>query len=261
MNDAQVRLVDAIQANDVERVTELIEQTGIDCNFACNEDGDAPLHLAVRSGKLPLVKVLIEKGKAEVTAQYDRWRAAPINVAARRGHLHIVRLLVEEYNCPVDIQQKDGHTALSLAELYQHTEVIKLLQSLRTGRLTDAITKGDFRKVRELMEQGTDPNCIVNANNDTPLHLAAHNGHLQTVRLLVEHKANPNAINDLGALPIHIAARYETCKHFELICSHAGLVHKDPEQSHYLVALPTCHENGAVLDTTRGQKSVKNAGV
>lgn len=44
-------------------------------------------------------------------------------------------------------------------------------------------------------------------DDQTPLHCAARMGHKELVKLLLDHKANPNATTTAGQTPLHIAAR------------------------------------------------------
>lgn len=44
-------------------------------------------------------------------------------------------------------------------------------------------------------------------DDQTPLHCAARMGHKELVKLLLEHKANPDATTTAGHTPLHIAAR------------------------------------------------------
>lgn len=44
-------------------------------------------------------------------------------------------------------------------------------------------------------------------DDQTPLHCAARMGHKELVKLLLEHKANPNSTTTAGHTPLHIAAR------------------------------------------------------
>lgn len=44
-------------------------------------------------------------------------------------------------------------------------------------------------------------------DDQTPLHCAARMGHKELVKLLLEHKANPDSATTAGHTPLHIAAR------------------------------------------------------
>ncbi len=44
-------------------------------------------------------------------------------------------------------------------------------------------------------------------DDQTPLHCAARMGHKELVKLLLDHKANPNSTTTAGHTPLHIAAR------------------------------------------------------
>jgi len=69
----------------------------------------------------------------------------------------------------------------------------------------DAASVGDLERVRELLEEGIDPNAR-DAHGETPLHKAASEGHVHVARLLLEHGANPNARDEVGWTPLHWAA-------------------------------------------------------
>jgi len=68
-----------------------------------------------------------------------------------------------------------------------------------------AARNGDLIKVQTLLENGADPNAKDNAGH-TPLHWAAHLGHVEIVELLLERGANPNAEDNYGSTPLHEAA-------------------------------------------------------
>lgn len=48
---------------------------------------------------------------------------------------------------------------------------------------------------------------LVGQDDQTPLHCAARMGHKELVKLLLEHKANPNSTTTAGHTPLHIASR------------------------------------------------------
>jgi ankyrin repeat protein len=80
-----------------------------------------------------------------------------------------------------------------------------------SSALSKAATIGQTRVVRELLQQpGIDINWQdPDSGSCTALHRACHNGHLEVVKLLVEHGASIEATNDEGMTPILEAAGLE----------------------------------------------------
>ena len=64
---------------------------------------------------------------------------------------------------------------------------------------------GSSPVVRVLLEHGADPNVAERSTGATPLHDAARTGFLETVRLLVEARADPQARDSAGCLPVDLA--------------------------------------------------------
>ena len=61
-----------------------------------------------------------------------------------------------------------------------------------TGLLWEGAKKGDTSKVREALEEGADVNSVANNNGSTSLHIASCDGHVEVVKLLLDHGADPN---------------------------------------------------------------------
>jgi len=52
--------------------------------------------------------------------------------------------------------------------------------------LIKAVINNDVRRVGELLNQGANPNTVMDTDNVTPLHYAAQNNALEVIPLLVE---------------------------------------------------------------------------
>jgi ankyrin repeat protein len=63
------------------------------------------------------------------------------------------------------------------------------------------------KTIRFLIARGASVHAR-DANESTPLHLAAKAGHLEAVKVLLEHKADPNTREKAQWTPLHEAVTY-----------------------------------------------------
>ncbi|XP_023575024.1 ankyrin repeat domain-containing protein 66 isoform X2 [Octodon degus] len=75
-------------------------------------------------------------------------------------------------------------------------------------RLHQAVAVGDYSTVKRILRRGLcNPNHKdADWNDRTPLHWAAIRGHVEVLRLLLEHGARPCLVTDVGWTPAHFAA-------------------------------------------------------
>lgn len=71
--------------------------------------------------------------------------------------------------------------------------------------LFDAVQAGNEKAVIMLIEKGADPNAI-NDMGASPLHFAAVSGEIILIRNLLENGANPNIKDEVGTSPLHLAS-------------------------------------------------------
>jgi len=168
--------------------------------FAASPSGDTALHEAVRSRRLEVVTFLVEKG-------------ADVNLADKAGRrpidLDIITPEIKEYllaretvkpNNPLDdssipvIAKKTERQKLSEYVCDKYKE--RQQWSLDSG-LTTAVIFQRTDDVGELLACGANPNAEEYAGR-TLLHEAAKRGNETIVMLLVEGKADVNALDDEG---------------------------------------------------------------
>lgn len=103
----------------------------------------------------------------------------PLTLAAIRGSLEIARLLLD-HKADVNAKNSDGETPLLIAAGW-HQE--------------------NSAFVRLLIERGADVKAK-GSDGQTALHKAARSNHVETMRLLLERKSDPNALDNDDATPL-----------------------------------------------------------
>lgn len=101
-------------------------------NIQSSQTGQTPLHLAVRHGRVVMVRLLLSCG-ADANIQ-DKEGTTALMFASERGHTHIARLLLERSQCDLNLADKHGRTALSIAMQGSHSDTASLLKAHAKAR-------------------------------------------------------------------------------------------------------------------------------
>ncbi|XP_056599712.1 KN motif and ankyrin repeat domain-containing protein 4-like isoform X2 [Triplophysa dalaica] len=126
-------MTSAESPGDLKVIQQLIELG--DVNSRVGQVGQTALHLAVRHGRILLVRLLLAQG-ADPNAR-DHAGTTPLMCACERGHVSVVQILLEEANCDVNLKDKGGRNALSLATQASHTEIVNLLKGRTETKSSD----------------------------------------------------------------------------------------------------------------------------
>lgn len=146
----------------------------------------ASLFDAVWAGNMQEVNYYIAQGNS--LKKNEEHRIPPLNAAVYLEHFEIAKALLEKGANVHEMEDESGWTALHEAA---------------------AKNRIDFAQL--LVEFGVDVNATAHANTergfndfgDTPLIVAACNGHLEMVKFLVDHGANINKSDNNGITPLH----------------------------------------------------------
>ena len=153
------------------------------CNPACvTWLGVTPLHYACSSGKLDIVKFLVEECHCDLS-EHDV-QGTPLHSAClENGSIDIVRFLIVDHNCDPASRGNLGTTPLHCACSSGKLDIVKFL----------------------VEECHCDPR-VCDGNSNTPLHCACEEGNFDIVRyLIVEYHCDPAGRGELGRTPLHYA--------------------------------------------------------
>ena len=94
------------------------------CDKEAKNDGQTPLHLAIRVGNMKAAKFLVDAG-CDKDAKDDMGNT-PLHHAIYEPNMELAKLLVEA-GCDKEVKNNDGFTPLHLATNVNNMEVTKLL--------------------------------------------------------------------------------------------------------------------------------------
>lgn len=198
-------------------LTLYILSKGADLN-AQDECNWTPLHHAVYSGNVDIVRFLINQG-----ANYNITdnEGTPVYYAFQYGHVRIVKYFIEEKGIdPMAPINEYGSTLFGEAIVGGDLDTIEYLMSRKdvtydcSDLLEMAISNGHLDVVEHLVEErGVDVN-FVGENGWTPLLYAVERDYIEIVKYLIEMGAYINTTAKDGTTALHIAA--EDCN-FDMV--------------------------------------------
>jgi len=125
--------------------------------------------------------------------------------AAYSNNLSAIRSLIEHRRIPLNLQNYDGESALSVAVMNNNYDIAKFL-----------------------IDRGADLN-MANYRCESPLHQAVVLGNIDISRLLIEGGSYVDAEDECGETPLHFAVREDQVEIVEYLLS----IGADPDHSNH----------------------------
>ena len=180
----------AVRLGRLENIQKMLDHE-LEINRA-NSNHETPLHLACALGHKHIVHFLMSNG-AEMYVR-DRYNNAPIHRAVSQGHVDIVEYLINIFLCNPMIKGYQGRTLLHFACGIGNIELVNIL----------------------IQKYGINP-CATDAVDQTPLHIAASHGQGEVVSLLITEYSCPiNCRSNSKLTPLHLAC----------YCGHSSIIKK-----------------------------------
>ncbi|XP_030511025.2 probable E3 ubiquitin-protein ligase XBOS32 [Cannabis sativa] len=212
------RLVSAARDGDLQEAKALLECNPRLVRYSTFGVRNSPLHYSAAQGHHEVVSLLIESG-VDINLRNYRGQTALMQ-ACQHGHWEVVLILIL---FKANIHRADylnGGTALHLASLNGHTRCIRLL--LADYIPSSPVFGKTLRKAVDKEESNPDYyknalSQIINSPADggvTALHMAALNGHIESVQLLLDLGGSVSVVTVEDGTTIDLIGAGSTALHY-----------------------------------------------
>jgi len=202
-------------------VAQLLLRHCVDVNIRGYEDR-TPLHLAAYHGFLGVTRTLVER-KADINAR-DHFGNTPLHRtmcdwfrrSERTQDCRLdVAIFLLEHGADPDAKNDDHETPLHQAALYGSVKGAQLM--LKHGANVHARNKAGHTPLHEVLFELDDSYDTLDM-------------FLDTIRCLLEHSADVDALDNDHATPLHLASRYGCAKGARLLLEHGANVHLEDKK-------------------------------
>lgn len=187
-------------ADDVKRALQACPQH----LNAVDEQGNTPLHLAVRAGKVAVVAAFLEAG-ADACAK-DAQGRMPIELAQHADMVALLEKYVTGRNAELQLCSavRAGDVAAARAALAAGVSPNARDAELDGPVLCVAVLEKNVEMVEMLLAAGAGTEVEL-PHGKTLLHLAAAAGSVEVLRVLQKNGLSPVAVDEHGVTPLHEA--------------------------------------------------------
>lgn len=174
--------------------------------FLLSSDAKA-IHFAAKGGHVGAVDFLLQR-RANLEEKSEPEGLSPLHFAASQGHTELVQHLM---NLGSELVGRDSRGLLPI-HLAVHADSARVVREMMLRNFPEdlghfAAEGGRSRALRAILKKKPHVAQLVDKRGFLPLHMAAMAGHIETIQLLVDHKASPSAPDSAGFTPLHFAAK------------------------------------------------------
>eukprot|EP00730_Choanoeca_flexa_P006526 TRINITY_DN12169_c2_g2_i5.p1 TRINITY_DN12169_c2_g2~~TRINITY_DN12169_c2_g2_i5.p1 ORF type:complete len:888 (+),score=255.09 TRINITY_DN12169_c2_g2_i5:75-2738(+) len=231
-------------------ITELLDN-GANVNVRHKFAGSSSLHFAVEMGQLDVIRLLCQRGIDVEAKKTNGGRA--LHVAADSNQSLAAEILVKECKADVNALLLGDTTPLYLAASKGFNDVVKVMLSsgadsnfqmprdgagsammvaqqesfeaptVAKGKHAEIDEEALFKWSKQFNQAGSDQSAsgFEQGNGASALHAAVENGHIDTVKILLE--AGVKQLDSMeGVTPLYTAAEYDRPKIAALLLKHGG---------------------------------------
>ncbi|OWM75738.1 hypothetical protein CDL15_Pgr021903 [Punica granatum] len=201
-----------------------------------NRMGDTALHVAVRNGHFDLVELLIRED-VELSTFPNLAGETPVFLAVEGGFFNVARHILRASPAAPPSRGTHGMTALHAALIRTHhgreseyyvpdLSLENIRRIIRDSLLNVLGRFGGFRTqqidiIKELLEKWPEMVKEVDGQKWTPLHYAAHLGHLEATQYLLEVDRSIAYLQNMeGMSAFHLAAKAGHIKVMDELIDH-----------------------------------------
>nr|KYP71517.1 Ankyrin-2 [Cajanus cajan] len=209
-------LHEAAATNRIDAMEFLVERYGDELDLdSVDGEGRTAIHVAAGEGHVRVIQFCVSMGGNPNLVDWKGW--SPLHYAAWGGHVEAVECLLECSNVK-GVRDREGRRASCVAAEREESEARRrLLDLLRDQNgwspLHWAAFKGRIKSVKVLLEHGAEVDTVDDAGY-TPLHCAAEAGHLQVALFLLAHGASQANLKSFPRLAANFHSSKITSLHF-----------------------------------------------